>query len=55
MDSAIKKEFILEGLCRGNCAAKIERTVCKLNGVNTANVDFVTKTLSIEINSQESF
>ncbi len=51
MEATIKKEFILEGLCCGNCAAKIERDVNKLNGVNAANVDFVSKILSIEVES----
>ncbi len=49
MDAAIKKEFTLEGLCCGNCAAKIERDVKKLSGIATASVDFVSKTLSMEI------
>ena len=49
MDETIKKEFILEGLCCGNCAAKIERDVQKLNGVSNAAVDFVAKTLTMDI------
>lgn len=49
MEAAIKKEFILEGLCCGNCAAKIERDVRKLDGISSAAVDFVSKTLSMEI------
>ncbi len=49
MDAVIKKEFTLEGLCCGNCAAKIERDVKKLTGITAASVDFVTKTLSMEI------
>ncbi len=49
MDSIIRKEYILEGLCCGNCAAKIERDVNKLNGISSANVDFVSKTLTMEI------
>jgi len=53
MDTAIKKEFILEGLCCGNCAAKIERDVGKLEGVSFAAVDFVAKTLIIEIADRE--
>lgn len=47
--AAIKKEFILEGLCCGNCAAKIERDVSKLNGITSASVDFVSKTLTMEM------
>ncbi len=49
MNSAIKKEFILEGLCCGNCASKIERDISKLSGVSYATVDFVSKTLTLEI------
>ena len=44
-----KKQYILEGLCCGNCAAKIEQDVNKLNGVKAASVDFVSKTLTMEI------
>ncbi len=49
MEAAIKKEFLLEGLCCGNCAAKIERDVGKLEGVSAASVDFVSKILTMEI------
>lgn len=49
MEAAIRKEFILEGLCCVNCAAKIERDVNKLHGVSSAAVDFVSKTLTMEI------
>jgi Cd2+/Zn2+-exporting ATPase len=44
-----KKQYILEGLCCGNCAAQIERDVNKLSGVTAASVDFVSKTLTMEI------
>ncbi|QAT48737.1 cadmium-translocating P-type ATPase [Caproiciproducens sp. NJN-50] len=54
MDAAIKKEFILQGLCCANCASKIERDIGKLPGVSAASVDFVNETLSIEI-AQEEF
>lgn len=46
---AMKKQFVLEGLCCGNCAAKIEQEVGKLNGVSAANVDFATKTMTVEL------
>lgn len=49
MEAVIKKEFILEGLCCGNCAAKIERDVERLEGVSSAAVDFLAKTLAMEI------
>lgn len=47
---SIKKQFVLEGLCCGNCAVKIENDVNKLDGVSFANVDFVSKTLTLDIN-----
>jgi len=49
----MKKEYILEGLCCGNCAAKIERDVKKLD-VISANLDFVSKTLRIEISDDKA-
>lgn len=45
----IKKEFILEGLDCANCAAKIEEKVSKIKGIHAANINFVTKTLTLEI------
>jgi Cd2+/Zn2+-exporting ATPase len=45
----IKKEFILEGLDCANCASKIERKVLQLQGIGAANVNFLTKTLTLEI------
>ena len=45
----IKKEFILEGLGCANCAAKMEQKINQLDGVNSANVNFLTKTLLLEI------
>jgi len=45
----IKKEFILEGLGCANCAAKMEQKINQLDEVNSANVNFLTKTLTLEI------
>ncbi|WP_160670519.1 heavy metal translocating P-type ATPase [Clostridium sp. C8-1-8] len=45
----IKKEFILDGLDCANCAAKIEDKVSKIAGISSANANFVTKTLTLEI------
>lgn len=45
----LKKEFILEGLGCANCAAKIEDKVNELDGIYSASVNFITKTLSLEI------
>ena len=44
-----KQELILEGLDCANCAAKIERGVSDLHGIQSCSVNFMTKTLSIEI------
>ena len=45
----VKKEFILEGLGCAHCAAKIEEKVSELDGINSANVNFMTKTLTLEM------
>lgn len=45
----LKKELILEGLCCANCAAKIEQKVGQLNGVASASMNFITKTLAVEL------
>lgn len=52
MIEAVKKEFILEGLHCANCSAKIEREVNNIEGIS-ANMNFVTKTLTIEGSSEE--
>jgi Cd2+/Zn2+-exporting ATPase len=44
----VKKEFILEGLECANCAAKMEKKINELDAVNSANVNFLTKTLILE-------
>ena len=54
MNAAIRKEFTLEGLCCGNCAAKIERDIGKLNGVSFSAVDFIAKTLTMEIENSSA-
>ncbi|QGU96369.1 cadmium-translocating P-type ATPase [Clostridium bovifaecis] len=53
MSNKVKKELILEGLCCANCAAKIEAKVNELEGVANANLNFVTKTLSIDMEEGE--
>lgn len=45
----VKKVYILAGLGCANCAAKIEKEVGAIAGVKSANVDFITKKLTIEI------
>ena len=52
MMATIRKQYELEGLCCGNCAAKIETEVGGLKGVLGANVDFASKLLTVELAEQ---
>lgn len=44
-----KKEYLLEGLCCANCAAKIEKEVSELAEVKAANVNLMNCRLSITL------
>lgn len=44
----MKKIFKLEDLDCANCAAKMERAVSKLDGVEAVNVSFMTQRMSID-------
>ncbi len=46
-----KVEYILEGLDCANCAAKIEKKVSEVDGVDSVTMNFVTKTLTFHIGS----
>ncbi|MHB8061669.1 MAG: cation transporter [Ruminiclostridium sp.] len=46
----MKKQYILEGLCCGNCAAKIQKDISLLDGVKSASVNSDTTVLSVEFN-----
>ncbi|MFT8312762.1 MAG: HAD-IC family P-type ATPase [Clostridium sp.] len=50
--NAKKRELILEGLCCANCAAKIENKSKNILGVSSANIDFVSKKLTLEIENE---
>lgn len=52
MGAKIRTELILDGLDCANCAAKIERKVNELNGVDSASMNFITKTLTIESDNE---
>ncbi|WP_063595281.1 heavy metal translocating P-type ATPase [Peribacillus simplex] len=45
---AMKRELVLEGLDCAGCAAKIEKNVKTINGVDECSVNFVTKTLTMQ-------
>lgn len=49
MSKKTKIELLLEGLDCANCAAKIERRVNELLDVKLASLNFITKTMAIEI------
>lgn len=44
----MKKIYKLEDLDCANCAAKMERSVQKIDGVNSANVSFMTQRMTID-------
>ena len=44
----MKKVYKLEGLDCANCAAKMERAINKLEGVQSASVSFMAQRLSVE-------
>lgn len=52
MRPELRKEYVLENLCCANCAAKIEREAGTISGVISSNVDFVSKTLTLEFERQ---
>ncbi|MDR3270198.1 MAG: heavy metal translocating P-type ATPase, partial [Peptococcaceae bacterium] len=52
MATVITKEFILEGLCCPVCAKKIEHGAHALQGVNSANLDFMAQRLTLELAEQ---
>ncbi len=45
----MKKIYLLEDLCCANCAAKIEKKVAALDGVDSASVNFLTTKLVMDV------
>ncbi len=45
----MKKTYLLEDLCCANCAAKIEKKVAALDGVDSASVNFLTTKLVMDV------
>ncbi len=43
----MKKTFKIEDLCCANCAAKIEDSINKLDGVESASINFIAQKLII--------
>jgi Cd2+/Zn2+-exporting ATPase len=50
----VTEEYILENLCCANCAAKIEEQISKLNGVSKVRLNFIKKTLSVDIKTNQT-
>ena len=44
----MKKRYLMEDLCCANCAAKMEENIQKIEGVNSANVNFLTQKLTLD-------
>ena len=44
----MKRVFKLEDLDCANCAAKMERAICKVDGVHSASVNFMGQRLTLE-------
>lgn len=44
----MKKTFKLEDLDCANCAAKMERSILKIKGVQSASVSFMSQKMTIE-------
>lgn len=49
----MKKVFKLEDLDCANCAAKMERNILKIKGVQSANVSFMSQKLTLEAPDEE--
>ena len=44
----MKKRYVIEELCCANCAAKMEDAIRKLEGVSSANINFLTQKLTLD-------
>ena len=44
----MKQSFRLQGLDCANCAAKLERALAKLDGMEHASVNFLTQRMSLQ-------
>ncbi len=44
----MQKTYKLEDLCCANCANEIKEKICKLDGVNSASVNFLTQKFTLD-------
>jgi Cd2+/Zn2+-exporting ATPase len=52
-EAALKKEYILSGLCCPMCAEKMEKRIRKLDGVTEAAIEFTTARLAFALDSED--
>ena len=45
----MKKTYLIEDLCCAHCASRIETKVRELDGVTSANLNFIAQKLVVEI------
>ena len=45
----MKKRYTIEDLCCANCAAKMEAGIRKIEGVNSATINFLTQKLTLDV------
>ena len=48
----MKRIYILEGLDCANCAAKMEESIKKIDGVNDAVVSFMTQKMTVDADDE---
>lgn len=48
----MKKTYKLNEIDCANCAAKLEKKISAIKGVNEANVNFITQRLIVEVESE---
>ena len=46
----MKSKFKIKGLDCANCAAELERAIQKIDGIESANISFMTEKMEVEYN-----
>lgn len=46
----MKSKFKIKGLDCTNCAAELERAIQKIDGIESANISFMTEKMEVEYN-----
>ena len=44
----MKKRYVIEELCCANCAAKMEDSIRKIDGINSVTINFLTQKLTLD-------